>query len=133
MVDILQIQKGVWVLEEEGQSVLVKDSVRYGITKAERKNLLQILSIVAEKLELGESLEPLIGQEFIKKLTRQEKTKFENIWEVRDPGINTRIIFIIEEPDSTIVAAVDKSQGSLSQAINRGVNRWREFLKTKEK
>lgn len=131
MIDILKLEEGLWALEEEGQNVLLKDCQKFGINKTERKHLLRILLLVVEKLGSCETLEPLIKQEWIKKLTRQEQTFFENVWEARTPGTGARIIFVIEEPDSIIIAAVDKSKGSLSHAVNRGVNRWRNFLKAK--
>ena len=120
------------MLEEDGHNVLLRDCLEFGVSKQDKKHLLRVLVMVAEKLGSYETLEPLIEEEWIKQLVRQEKVLFENIWEARHPGNNARIIFVIREDDSIIIAAVNKSQGSLSQAVNRGVNRWKKFLKENE-
>lgn len=133
MIDILNIENGIWVLVEDGYNVLLSDSAKFGINKQERKQLFRLLLVIAERLTKGESLEPLIKAEMIKKLTRQEKTIFENVWEVRNLSGGGRIIFVRRDPDSIIVSAVVKVHGSLSQAVNRGVNRWRKFLRENEK
>lgn len=132
MIDILKVEEGLWVLEEEGQNVLLKDCLQFGVGKSERKHLLRILLVMVEKLRSGEMFDPLIQQGWIKKLTRQEKTFFENVWEARDPGSHARVIFVIKDPETVIVAAVDKMKSSLSQAVNRGINRWRKYLKSIE-
>lgn len=129
MTGIIQVEQGIWILEEEKQNVLLKDCLRFKIEKQARKSLMDILSAVARYLMEGKSLEPLIQSRLIKRLTRQEDAVQENIWEVRAEGWGGRLVFIMKEPNSIVVAAVNKNAGSLSQTVNRGLKRWKNFLK----
>jgi hypothetical protein len=132
VINILEVESGIWILEEEGQNVLLKDCQRFGIGKETRKALMDIMSLTATYLAKGESLEPLIELGLLKKLQRQESAVQTDLWEARLVGRGGRLLFVMKRPDSIIVSAVDKNKGSLSQAINRGVKRWREFLKERE-
>ncbi len=133
MVAILKIAEGLWVLEEEGQNVLFKDSVAFGLSKAERKHLFWVISMVASCRQQAKSLAPYIKCGYIKKLDRQVTTKNGDVWEARDLCKGGRIIFIIDDNNTVIVAAVHKSRGKLSHAINRGIKRWKKYLKSHEK
>lgn len=133
MIDILQVEDGIWVLQEDGLNVLLADCQKFGITKAERKGLLLFLREVVQALRQGENVQELVDRRVLKKLERQSKASEENLWEVRADSGSARILFMMMDPDAVIVSAVHKSRGSLRQAVNRGVNRWRNFLKTRGK
>ncbi len=133
MIDIIEVKPGIWVLEEDGQNVLLKDCQQFEIGKQERKTLFQSLEFLAKALQEGRSYAPLIEQCLLKKLQRQKEALELNLWEVRAEGRGERIIFAMREPNLIIVAAVHKSKGGMSQAVNRGVKRWKRFLKGKEK
>lgn len=129
MIDILEIEQGLWVLEEDGRNVLLKDCERFGITRQDRKSLLNTLSVVVGLLAERERLDPLVHQGFLKRLIRQQGAYDDDVWEVRSDGSSGRVVFVMRAPDAVIVAAVDKRRGCLSNAVNRGVKRWKKFTR----
>lgn len=133
MIDIIQIENGIWVLEEDGQNVLLADCLKFGIKRQDRKSLMRTLGVASRLLKTGKGLEGLVGQNVLKKLDRQKEASNIGIWEVRADGKRERIVFVLKEPDTIVVSAVEKGKGSLSQAINRGIKRWTTFLKEDEK
>ncbi|MDO8518663.1 MAG: hypothetical protein Q7T11_00685 [Deltaproteobacteria bacterium] len=133
MIAILQIENGIWALEEDGRNVLLADCLRFGIKKQDRTSLMNILTAAVGLLREGKNFDVLIRKNQIKKLDREKEAVKENIWEVRSEGWGGRIVFVLKDPDTIIVSAVDKGKGSLSQAINRGIKRWKQFLKEQEK
>lgn len=133
MISILEIEKGIWTLQENGKSVLLLDCLQFGISKQVRKSLMNVLTVVTSRLIRGESLESLVENGLLKKLIRQKEVVGENFWELRNEGQGERIIFTMREPHSIIVAAANKAKGPLNQSINRGVKRWKKFLRENEK
>jgi len=130
MIDILQIDEGLWVLEEDGQNVALKDCVKFEITKTKRKDLFLVVVMVAKRLQKRVSLDSLVEQGLVKKLDRQKSVALADVWEARSPG-GGRIIFMIKDPDTIVISAVHKGHGSLTQAVDRGMGRWRRYLKEK--
>lgn len=133
MVDIIESENGIWSLVEDGQNVLFRDCVCFGISKRERKSLFAILRETTDLLIEGGSLEPLMKKGVLKQLTRQLEAVRENLWEIRSDGKGARLVFVLQNPRTIIISAVDKGKGSLSQAVQRGVKRWKTFLKTERK
>lgn len=129
MYEIKEHSRGLWVLEEEGQNVLLKDCLKFGLEKAERIWLFQTLQDFVGEIQEGRAIEDFIDQGLVKRLDRQKETEGFDLWEVRDPGRAGRIIFIRKDPDVIIIAAVDKGRFSHGQAIRRGVRRWKNYLK----
>lgn len=129
MITLSFIEEGIWVLEENGRNVLLKDAVQFGISKLERKFLYQQLSVTARLLKSGDDLAYLIKEGILKPLDRNLKAKKHHLWEIRDVGRGGRLIFVMLKPDTVIVSAVSKRKDSLSQAIHRGINRWEGYLK----
>lgn len=133
MIDILEIDNGVYVLAEKGEDVLSSDCISYGVTRADRRRLMDSLLALSYKILFGRSENDLIQSGVLKKLDRQHKTKRYDVWEVRDEGSHCRLIFLRLHPNMYIVSAVNKGHGSLTQAINRGIKRWELYLKTLKK
>lgn len=133
MIELSLIQDGIGVLVEEGISVFVVDSQKYGISRVEKKFLFTHLEDVASFLRNGYDLKPLIDAGFLKKLTHDAKCIENNLWEIRDPGRGGRLIFVLDDPESIIISAVSKRVGSQNQAIKRGMKRWGNFLKKQKK
>ncbi len=133
MYDIREHSAGLWILEEEGQNVLLKDCLKFSLSKVERVRLFQILREVVAEIQIGGAIDDFISAGELKRLERQKETEGLDVWEVRDPGRGGRIVFIREDPNSIVVAAVDKRQFSHSQAILRGVKRWKSYLKERAK
>lgn len=133
MYDKLYIEDSLWVLEEDGKNVLLKDSQANGVSKSERKRLFILFLGAAQAIRDGESLDPYLYSGCLKCLDRQEKAVRSNLWEIRDEGSGTRLIFVREDPDTIIVAAVSKRCGNLSQAVHRGANRWAKYKKETKK
>lgn len=129
MYVIKEHSRGLWILEENGQNVLLRDCLKFGLGKVERIWLFQTLQDVVAEIQSGNSIEGFIKEDVLKCLDRQKETKELNIWEVRDPGRGGRIIFIRDDPNSIVVAAVNKRRSSHNQAIRRGVKRWKDYLK----
>lgn len=135
IIAIIELESGIQTLSEGGVNVLHKDCLRFGMAKTERRELLIYLrQAVAAFRECDEELlKGLLEGRYLKKLERQKKAREENLWEVRKEGRGARILFMRLDSNAVVVAAVEKGAGSLSQAVNRGVNRWRDYLKTKGK
>ena len=129
MYVIKEHSPGLWILEEEEHNVLLKDCLKFGLTKVERVWLFQTLQEVVGEIQAGGSVQDFIEAGELKHLDRQKETDGLDVWEVRDPGRGGRIIFIREDSDSIVVAAVDKRKSSHSQAVSRGVKRWKGYLK----
>lgn len=133
MIGILNIEGGLYVLSENGLDILSSDCVRFGITRNDKKFLLNKLKIFQVFLQQNETTDEFIRLGIIKKLTKQWKAVKYNLWEARDEGSHGRVIFCMLKPDMVIISAVNKVESSLSQAINRGVKRWELYLKTSKK
>lgn len=131
MFGIIEIEEILWVLTENGRNVLLEDCQKFGISRTDRFFILGLLYSIVEAIRLGDPLESFIEDGVLKKLDRQPKVQTADVWEIRDTGRQTRLIFVRDKMDSIIVSAVSKLHGSLSQAINRGVNRWTNYLKQK--
>lgn len=132
MFEIIEIELGIRVLAENDKNVFTSDCQRFRISKEDKKLIYQLLLTIAETIQEGGSLDPHIKKGILKKLERQPKALAHNLWEVRDEGRGTRLIFTIQHPYSIIVSAVSKNKGSLNQAVNRGANRWIKYLKQKK-
>lgn len=128
----LKIDENLFVLTEDGQNVLYKDCLKYRISRQKREIVFNNLLTAIKLFEEGVSLRTFQDRGILKKLVYQPKTRLYDVWEIRDEGLGTRLIFIWEKPNTIIVSAVTKRMGSLTQAINRGVNRWKKYLR-KEK
>lgn len=128
--DIIEVEPGIWTLQEDGKNVFLGDCQKFDISKKERRELLLFLRKAVDFFEKG-LVDVLIERGNLKRLSRQPKAMEENLWEVRRDGDGARILFIQVSPGAVVVAAVHKNRGSLSQAVHRGVNRWRSFLKTR--
>ena len=111
----------------------MKDCLKFGLGKTERIWLFQTLQDFVAEIQNERPVDGFIDEGVIKRLEIQKETEGLNIWEVRDPGRAGRIIFIREDPCAIIVAAVDKGRGSHSQAVRRGVKRWKDYLKERAK
>ena len=132
-IDIIEVGPGIWVIEEEGKNVFLDDCQQFEIDKIERRVLWHYLKEVAQAIREGEEIQPLIDRGILKKLSRQTKAAKQDLWEIRTDWGGARILFIRIDPKLVVVAAVHKSRGSLSHAVNRGVNRWKNYLKAKGK
>jgi len=130
-VSIINIEENVFVLGEADQNVFLLDAVRFDISKKDRIALFDNLTLVARSLFYGEDLDIYERAGILKKLTGQLKAKKYNLWEIRDEATHGRLIFVREDPDAIIVAAVNKGRGRLDQAINRGANRWAKYQRKK--
>ncbi|QQR80856.1 MAG: hypothetical protein IPJ69_01495 [Deltaproteobacteria bacterium] len=134
MIDIIQVEGVIWVLEEGGRNIFLQDCQDNGIDRMQRFELLDSIRDFSEAITHDqELLEKLIESGFLKKLNKQAKAQQYDLWEVRSDGKPYRVILIRVNPHIVIVAAVDKSKKSQKNAINRGVNRWKEFLKKEKK
>ena len=124
---------GLWILEEKGQSVLFKDSLSFALDKHERIWLFQTLQMVVAKIQDGKSVTEFIQSGVLKPLDQQKEVEGFNVWEIRNLGRAGRVIFVRKDQNSIIVAAVNKGQSSHSQAIRRGIRRWKNYLKSLKK
>lgn len=98
-IDILQIQEGLYVLTEEGINVLHKDSIRFGLSKEERRILFDNLVLVSQEIQKKASLALFVKARILKQLTKQSKAQKWNLWEIRDEGNQGRLIFVRLDPD----------------------------------
>lgn len=128
MIDLIHLEPGITSLTENGISVLQKDSIRFAISRRQSRFLRRIIKTFSACIQSDFDYGRLIEDGFVRKLERQAKAGQYNLWEAREPG-GARIIFRIEKPNMIIVSAVQKSRGSLTEAINRGTNRWQSYLK----
>lgn len=131
--DIVQVEAGIWSLEENYVNVFLADCHAFGILKAERKEMLLLLREAVAAMLNPKRWDLMVQYGNLKKLTRQQRATFSDLWEVRQDGKGARVLFVRMDPDIVVVAAVHKNASSLSQAVNRGISRWEKFLKTKEK
>lgn len=126
----------LFVIMENGQSVLHGDAVRFGLSKNEKNTLLAELKSFCNAFEIDpvSALRKFTDDEILKRLDRDIKAKAQgNLWEIRSPEHGGRIFFILSDDGSVIVSAVNKNVKSKSgkpqtEAINRGVNRWKALL-----
>lgn len=131
----------LFVIMEDEQSVLHGDAIRFGLSKNEKNALLAELKSFCNAIEIDPALalKKFTDDEILKKLDRDKKAKAQgNLWEVRSPEHGGRIIFILNDDGSVIVSAVNKNVKSKSgkpqtEAINRGVNRWKALLNNLKK
>lgn len=131
-LDIIVVETGIWTLEEDGKNVFLVDCQKFGILKSERKELLVFLREAVAAFRGSGFIDVLIERGNLKKLSRQKEAVNKDLWEIRRDGDGARILFVRISSDVVVVAAVDKGKGSLSQAVNRGVKRWKNYLKTKD-
>lgn len=125
----------LFVILENGISVLHADANRFGIRKEEKRELIRMVRAAAKTIRtdgIG-SLESLVQEGVLKRIEREESVKHLNVWEVRSDAHAARIFFLLANPNAIIVSAVNKTHHSQSQAINRGVKRWKLLLKECEK
>lgn len=134
MIDILYVEDAIWVLEEKGKNVFLQDCLENEIKREDRLVLLDLIRDFSLAIQGDDRLlNGLIKSGFVKKLDKQPKALHYDLWEIRSDGKPQRVILVKINPQLVIVAAVDKSKKSQKNAINRGVNRWKEFLKKEKK
>ena len=121
------------ILNENGHSYLDMDSVRCKLGKQIKRELKNTLVLVCQALKIQgiRCLSDFVEEGLLKKIDRNTRAARHHLWEVRNPAHGGRIFFIMDDKGQIIVSAVDKySKDSKAQekAINRGLNRWEEFL-----
>lgn len=129
MIDLMKYKLGIYVLAENGQNVFLKDCIAFGIGSQTRKFIERILKETVLCIQNRMGFDRLIKANLLKRLDRQSKAKKYDLWEIREPG-GSRLIFMLQDPDTIILSAVHKGRGNLSNAVNRGVNRWLNYQKT---
>jgi hypothetical protein len=122
------------LIDENSQSVLNIDAVKYKLTREVKRQLKSILIQISQALAITgeEGLKDFIEAEVLKQIVKNPKAVEHNLWEVRSPAHGGRIFFIMDDDGNIIVSAVDKNvkdSSAQEKAINRGVNRWEKFLK----
>ena len=125
----------LFVICENGKDVLNGDAIRCGVSKEIKRELFTVLRAVAKttRTEGIGALELSFGRDVLKRIDRQENVKDLNFWEARSDAHGGRIFFLLIAPNVIIVSAVNKFHYSQSQAVNRGIKRWKTLLKQSEK
>lgn len=124
-------EKHLFVILENGQNVLNLDAVRFGMARPMKKRLMRILKDLVRKMKTdnGVAFEDFIQRGVLKKVHKQESTKNLDMWEMREDSHGGRIFFVMANLNIVVVSAVNKTEFSQSQAINREVRRWKTLLK----
>lgn len=125
----------LFVVLENDINVLHADANRFGILKEEKRELMRIVRAVAKTIRTdgATSLDLLLREGVLKKIEREQSVKNLSVWEARSEAHGARIFFLLLNPNTIIVSAVNKTYHSQSQAINRGMKRWKMLLKQLEK
>lgn len=122
------------LIDEKGQSCLDADAIRSKLGKPVKRDLKNTLALICQALKIRGmgALLDFIEEGLLKKIDRNSRAVEHNLWEIRNPAHGGRLFFIMDEEGQIIVSAVDKfaTQDSKAQdkAINRGINRWENFL-----
>lgn len=124
--NIIRYYENIYSLTNLGHSVLDLDCVKYGVDKIQRRSLVRILRSIAKEIKQGFSINDYIEMGFLKKLVRDVGDQ-NNVWEVRDEGHHCRLIFLIDKKKIIILSVANKLNQNLSQAIKRGLKRWKKF------
>lgn len=125
----------LFVILENGMNVLHDDANRFGISKEKKRELIRIVRSVAKTIRTDGlvALDFLVQEGVLKRIEKQENVQDLKVWETRSNAHGARIFFLLSNANTIIVSAVNKTGNSQSQAINRGIKRWKMLLKQLEK